>query len=81
MLYILPLKIKEFEYIWQAEIACGVFNHGEYTVTGNPSPMTGERKKPLDPAKVSLLKRFMLDKIGAAADMQKLWQKEVVNYL
>ena len=48
-----------FEFIWAHEIANGLFRNGEYSFTGYPSPMTGMSKKPLDPAKVSLLKGFM----------------------
>ena len=58
-----------------------MFAHGEYSFTGNPAPMTGVRKKPLDPTKVFLLKSFMEDKMGAAADKNKLWQREVVNVI
>ena len=68
-----------FEYIWGPEIGSGVFNHEEYSVTGNPSWMTKEKKKPLEPAKVKLLRMFLDDKIGSATDKSKLWQKEVVN--
>ena len=63
-----------FEFIWAHEIANGMFRND---LTGNPAPMTGVSKKPLDPAKVSLLK--MEDKMGACADKNKSWQKEVVN--
>ena len=71
----------QYSIIWAHEIANGMFRNGEYSFTGNPSPMTGMSKKPLDPAKVSLLKCFMEHKMGAAADKNKLWQREVVNII
>ena len=34
-----------FEHIWGPEIKYGVFDHGEYNVTGNGSPINPTEKK------------------------------------